>query len=217
MTTAGSWSSGRASSRWPSRDAIAAMGGPRRSPGEARRATEEAMQVMRLVWSGERALRFEGELYSLEGMNSGPRLPHDIGIWIGAYGPRMLDLIGRAADGWVPSLGYVQPGQLPEMQQRIDAAARDAGREPQEIRRVLNVSGQIGGAGDGPLDGPVSGWVAELARLVLEAGMDTFIFWPREDHVRQVELFAAEVAPAVRETVEAGRAGSREAGAPRYT
>ncbi len=198
-------------------DAIAAMGGPRRSPGEARRATEEAMQVMRLVWSGERALRFAGEFYSLEGMNSGPRPPHDIGIWVGAYGPRMLDLVGRMADGWVPSLGYLQPGQLPEMQRRVDAAARDAGREPQEIRCVLNVSGRIGGAGDGPLDGSVSRWVAELARLALEDGLDTFVYWPREDHVRQARLFAAEVAPAVREAVEAGRAGSREAGGPRYT
>src|SRR5215218_11130091 len=35
-------------------DAIAAMGGPRRSPGEAVRAVEEAIKVMRLVWSEER-------------------------------------------------------------------------------------------------------------------------------------------------------------------
>jgi alkanesulfonate monooxygenase SsuD/methylene tetrahydromethanopterin reductase-like flavin-dependent oxidoreductase (luciferase family) len=198
-------------------DAIVAMDGPRRSPGEARRATEEAIQVMRLVWSGDRALRFEGEFYSLKGVNSGPRPPHEIGIWVGAYGPRMLDLIGRAADGWVPSLGYIQPDQLPEMQRRIDAAARDAGREPREVRRALNVSGRIGGSGNGPLEGPASGWIPELTRLALEVGMDTFVYWPREDHVRQVELFAAEVAPAVREAVEAGRGGSREVGGPRYT
>src|SRR5256884_9917411 len=34
-------------------DAIAAMGGPRRSPGEAVDALEEAIAVMRLMWSGE--------------------------------------------------------------------------------------------------------------------------------------------------------------------
>ena len=45
-------------------------------------------------------------------------------------------------------------------------------------------------------------WVEELTRLVLEVGMDTFIYWPQEDYIRQVELFAAEVVPAVRERRE---------------
>src|SRR3712207_2637991 len=44
-------------------DAIEAMGGPRRSPGDAVRSVEEAIEVMRLVWSEERNLRFDGEIY----------------------------------------------------------------------------------------------------------------------------------------------------------
>jgi hypothetical protein len=35
--------------------------------------------------------------------------------------------------------------------------------------------------------------------------MDTFIYWPSEDRERQVELFASEVVPAVREAVAAER------------
>ncbi len=188
-------------------DAIVAMGGPRRSPGEAVRSVEEAIQVMRLVWSEERSLRFEGEIYSLAGMRPGPRPAHDIGIWVGAYGPRMLDLIGRLADGWVPSLSYTPPERITTMQQRIDEGAGKAGRSPQEIRRALNVSGRIGEPGEGPLDGPPSRWVENLARLAVEFGMDTFIFWPADDRVRQVELFAGEVVPAVREAVAAERSG----------
>src|SRR5919107_2462952 len=92
-------------------DAIVGMGGPRRSPGEAVRSVEEAIEIMRLVWSDERSLRFDGEFYSLQGMRPGPQPAHDVGIWVGAYGPRMLDLIGRLADGWVPSLGYSPPGR----------------------------------------------------------------------------------------------------------
>lgn len=187
-------------------DAIQAMGGPRRSPGEAVRSVEEAIQVMRLAWSEERSLRFDGEIYSLAGMRPGPRPVHDIGIWVGAYGPRMLGLIGRLADGWVPSLGFTPPDRISEMQRRIDAGAGEAGRDPAEIRRALNISGRIGEPGDRPLDGPASKWVEELSRLALELGFDTFVFWPAEDHVRQVEVFANEVAPAVRETVAAGRA-----------
>jgi alkanesulfonate monooxygenase SsuD/methylene tetrahydromethanopterin reductase-like flavin-dependent oxidoreductase (luciferase family) len=186
-------------------DAIEAMGGPRRSPGEAVRSVEEAIQIMRLVWSEERSVRFDGEIYSLKGMRPGPHPVHDIGIWVGAYGPRMLDLIGRLADGWVPSLGYTPPERLPEMHRRIDDGAAKAGREPREIRRAYNISGMIGEAGEGPLSGPPSKWVEELARFALELGMDTFIYWPAEDHVRQVEFFASEVVPAVREVVAAER------------
>ena len=191
-------------------DAIEAMDGPRRSPGEARRALEEAIRVMRLVWSDERSLRFDGEFYSLRGMRPGPRPAHDIGIWLGVYGPRMLSLLGRLADGWVPSLGYAPPEKLPELQGRIDEAALEASREPAEIRRVYNVFGKIGPDGDGILDGPPSKWVEELARFALEYGMDTFVYWPEagpEDHERQVELFAGEVVPAVREAVARERGG----------
>lgn len=186
-------------------DAIEAMDGPRRSPGEAMRSVEEAIQVMRMVWSEERSLRFEGEIYSLKGMRPGPKPSHEIGIWVGAYGPKMLNLIGRLADGWVPSLDFVQPSQLPEMHERIDKGATKAGREPREIQRVLNVSGSIGESGGRSLDGPVSKWVEELARLTLETGFDTFIYWPKRDHARQVERFAGEVVAGVREAVEKGR------------
>ena len=190
-------------------DAIEGMGGPRRSPAEAVRSVEEAIEVMRMVWSNERSLRFDGEIYALKGMRPGPRPAHDIGIWVGAYGPKMLNLIGRLADGWVPSFGFVQPEQLPGMHEKVDNGAREAGREPREIQRVLNVSGNIGnigGSGVGSFDGPVRRWVEELTRLVLETGFDTFVYWPREDYVRQVELFAGEVAPGVRKAVEKGRA-----------
>jgi alkanesulfonate monooxygenase SsuD/methylene tetrahydromethanopterin reductase-like flavin-dependent oxidoreductase (luciferase family) len=186
-------------------DAIVGMDGPRRSPGEAVRSIEEAIQIMRLVWSDERSLRFEGEIYSLRGMRPGPRPVHEIGIWVGAYGPRMLALIGSLADGWIPSYGNAPPERIPEMQRRIDGGAEQAGREPARIRRAYNLSGRIGEGGDGPLDGPISRWVEELTRFALELGMDTFIYWPQDDHVRQVEVFAREVVPAVREAVAAER------------
>lgn len=186
-------------------DAIQAMDGPRRSPGEAVRSIEEAIEVMRMVWSDECSLRFDGEIYSLRGMRPGPYPVHPIGIWVGAYGPRMLDLIGRLADGWVPSLGYSPPERLPEMHKRIDAGAERAGRKPGEIRRVYNIAGRIGPEGDGLLEGPAQKWVDTLSRFALDLRMDTFIYWPSEDHVRQVELFAGEVVPAVREAVEKER------------
>jgi alkanesulfonate monooxygenase SsuD/methylene tetrahydromethanopterin reductase-like flavin-dependent oxidoreductase (luciferase family) len=85
-------------------DAIAAMGGPRRSAGQSVDALAEAIAVIRLMWSGERVVSFAGEHYRLNGLKPGPPPTHPIGIWLGAYGPRMARLTGRLADGWLPSV-----------------------------------------------------------------------------------------------------------------
>jgi alkanesulfonate monooxygenase SsuD/methylene tetrahydromethanopterin reductase-like flavin-dependent oxidoreductase (luciferase family) len=181
-------------------DAIEAWGGPRRSGAEALAALAEAIQVIRKVWSGERNLRFEGRHYRLAGAQSGPIPAHPIGIWIGAYGPRALELTARVADGWVPSFR----GQLPpiaEMSRRLDHAVAAAGRRPEELRRLLNVAGLItNGSSDGPLRGPVDQWADELTELAVDYGFDTFIFWggPGE----QLERFAQEVVPATRELLD---------------
>src|SRR5919199_3168971 len=90
----------------------------------------------------KRNLRFTGRHYRLAGAHSGPVPAHPIGIWLGVYGPRALRLTGRLADGWVPSLrGDVTP--LVEGSARLDEAAVAAGRDPADLRRVLNVNGQI--------------------------------------------------------------------------
>jgi alkanesulfonate monooxygenase SsuD/methylene tetrahydromethanopterin reductase-like flavin-dependent oxidoreductase (luciferase family) len=183
-------------------DAIVAMGGPRRSPGEALRATEEAIDVIRLIWSGERGRKYQGEFYRLAGVNTGPRPAHEIGIWIGAYGPRMLDLIGRKADGWVPSmLRGMTAERLSEGIRTIEDAAGGAGRDPGTIRRILNIGGAIEDQRGEGFAGPVSFWVDELARLSVDVGMDGFVFWPGRDQDAQIERFASEIIPAVRTAV----------------
>jgi len=187
-------------------DAIEAYGGPRREPRDALTALKEAIQVIRLIWSGERNLRFAGEHYRLAGAHSGPVPDHPIGIWLGVYGPRALRLAGQLADGWVPSLrGEIT--RLSEGSARLDQAAADAGRDPAELRRVLNVNGQItDGARLGLLRGPVDQWVDELTDLAVGYGFDTFMFWGEGDD--QLPRFAEEVVPAVRAQVAAERGRS---------
>jgi alkanesulfonate monooxygenase SsuD/methylene tetrahydromethanopterin reductase-like flavin-dependent oxidoreductase (luciferase family) len=53
-------------------DAIVAYGGPRRTPAESVSAVEEAIQVIRLLWSGQHGIRYEGKIYELKGAHSGP-------------------------------------------------------------------------------------------------------------------------------------------------
>jgi alkanesulfonate monooxygenase SsuD/methylene tetrahydromethanopterin reductase-like flavin-dependent oxidoreductase (luciferase family) len=180
-------------------DGIAAMGGPRRSGGEALRALEDAVRIARAFWSGERSITVEGEVYSVRGLHPGPVPAHEIEIWLGVGKPRALALTGRLADGWIPSLSWATPEVVPAMQRRIDEAAEAAGRDPAAVRRLYNVNGTIA---DGPvrglLQGPPEHWVETLSGFAADLGFDTFVFWPEEDPLGQLERFAAEVAPRLR-------------------
>jgi hemerythrin-like domain-containing protein len=184
-------------------DAIEAMGGRRLRPGQARQALAEAIEVIRQTWdTGQRGgVRLDGEFYQVNGAKRGPAPAHEVGIWLGAYKPGMLALTGRAADGWLPSLGYLQPGDLAAGNKIIDEAAHQAGRSPDRIRRLLNISGQFSPVSRGPLDGPADQWVEELADFALSDGISAFIF--AGDDPDDLRRFAAEVAPAVRELVAA--------------
>jgi hypothetical protein len=181
-------------------DAMVAMGVPRRTPGESVDQLSEAIDVIRELWNADEQalLRQEGTYYPIAGAKRGPAPEHEVPIWVGAYKPRMLRLVGTKADGWLPSLSYLKPGDLARGNELIDEAAAAAGRDAREIRRLLN----IGGGGRSP-----SEWVDELVPMAIEDGIGTFILGT--DDPQEMHLFAAEVIPAVREAVgrERARAG----------
>jgi alkanesulfonate monooxygenase SsuD/methylene tetrahydromethanopterin reductase-like flavin-dependent oxidoreductase (luciferase family) len=180
------------------RDGIVAAGGPRRTPGESVEALEEAIAILRACWRGERAVTFKGEHYTVSGFHPGPPPAHDIGIWLGAYGPRMRRVTGRLADGWLPSLPRFPLEDLPAASASIDEAAERAGRDPRAVRRIANVNGVIqDGPVQGFLNGPPEHWAEELQRLHAEFRFDGFVLWAEGDMVEQIGRFAAEVAPAV--------------------
>jgi alkanesulfonate monooxygenase SsuD/methylene tetrahydromethanopterin reductase-like flavin-dependent oxidoreductase (luciferase family) len=188
---------------------VAAMGGPRLSAAESVDALEEGIRIIRALWTaGGPAVRVDGKYHRVHGAHPGPAPAHDIGIWLGAYKKRMLRLTGRLADGWLPSSPYAAPETLPAMNDTIDAAAAEAGRRPADIRRLYNIAGEFHANGTGFLRGPAHMWAEQLAELTLDHGISGFIAMGDDpDHLRR---FAAEVVPAVRELVAAGRA----AGAP---
>ncbi len=186
-------------------EAIEAMGGRRLTPGEAVAALAEAIDVIRQVWDteGRGGVRVDGDHYRVVGAKRGPAPAHDIPIWLGAYKPRMLALTGRTADGWLPSLSYLQPGDLATGNRIIDDSASQAGRSPHEIRRLLNVNGEFLTTGRGRLAGPAEQWAEELADFALSDGMSVFIM--ASDDPDDLRRFAGEVAPGVRELVSAER------------
>jgi hemerythrin-like domain-containing protein len=114
----------------------------------------------------------------------------------------MLALTGRKADGWLPSQGYVELDQLPAMNEAIDRAAVEAGRRPDDIRRLFNVNGTFG-RGSGFLQGSPAEWARQLSELTLSTGMSTYILSVASDD--DLRRFAEEVAPAARDLVADGR------------
>lgn len=173
-------------------DAIAAMGGPRRTPGESVAALDEAIDVIRLWWTDQRSVKYDGIHHSLAGAHPGPRPAHDIGIWLGAYGPKMLDLVGNKADGWLPSMSFLPPEKLRAANQRIDEAAARTGRDLGSINRIYNVWG----------DHPTSEWIDLIAGWAIENGMNGFVFGGPQTEINRI---AEEIAPAVRAIVEQER------------
>lgn len=189
-------------------DAITAAGGRRLSGGQAVAALEEAITIIRGIWAADErgGLRQDGELYSVVGAKRGPAPAHDVGIWVGAYKPKMLALTGRLGDGWLPSLSYLPGGvsDLDDLNAQIDEAATSAGRDPGAVRWLLNVSGLVTPTSRGVLVGPAEQWVEELAGLAMDYGISGLIVGT--DDPTLLHQVGEQIAPAVRELVAAERA-----------
>lgn len=190
-------------------DMIAKLGVPRRDPGSAVRAMEEAITLIRAMSGGGGPVTFEGEFYRVSGLDpAGVAAPP---IWTGSVGPKSLAVTGRVADGWVPSGGSDWRSTLyRESRPLIDEAAVDAGRDPADVADVFNFGGRITAepltdtrGDDGRwIGGSVRQWVDELTVAVLERRARGFIFRGAGDQPA-VELarWAREIVPAVRAAV----------------
>jgi alkanesulfonate monooxygenase SsuD/methylene tetrahydromethanopterin reductase-like flavin-dependent oxidoreductase (luciferase family) len=195
-------------------EAAHAMGAPALTPAQSLAALGEAVTVVRAMWNGERrGLRFDGSYYRLSGVHAGPAPEHPIPIWIGAARPRALALTGRLADGWfAPLMNYVPPREAARGNLAIDRAAREAGREPRDIRRLYNIPGAFTSTAtaaatdaDQTIVGPPEHWAEVLAHFATDLGFSTFMLAAPPDP-QTLTTFIEDVAPAVRERVAARRA-----------
>jgi alkanesulfonate monooxygenase SsuD/methylene tetrahydromethanopterin reductase-like flavin-dependent oxidoreductase (luciferase family) len=190
-------------------EAAHAMGAPARTPTESLAALEEAVTVMRAMWSGEsRGLRFDGRHYQLNGVHPGPAPSHPIQVWIGANGPRALALTGRVADGWVsPLMNGKPPREAAQANAAIDRAAREAGRDPREIRRIYLIPGAFTSLSHGPaadtdqaIIGAPEDWIETLTHFALDLGFSAFLLAVPPDR-DTLTTFVEAVVPEVRERV----------------
>jgi 5,10-methylenetetrahydromethanopterin reductase len=101
------------------------------------RCMRETVEACRRLFTLEE-VTIDGEFVHLDGVRidvvHGDTSPRKIPIYIGATGPKMLELSGEIAEGVV--LNYmVSPAYNDDAMERIDAGARRAGRTVEEIDR----------------------------------------------------------------------------------
>jgi alkanesulfonate monooxygenase SsuD/methylene tetrahydromethanopterin reductase-like flavin-dependent oxidoreductase (luciferase family) len=177
-------------------DAIASMGAPLLTPPDAVSGLDEALDIIRGMWdvADRSPLRVDGRFHRVDGAQRGPASPHRIPIWVGAYKPRMQKIIGRKGDGWLPSLPWMQPGDIARGNRTIDDSARLAGRDPREIVRMMNIVP------------PVS--AEQMAHLAIEDGVSVFILG--SDDPREIHRFATVTAAEIRDRVDQARAAGSD-------
>ena len=99
---------------------------------------EETIHMMHLLWqSNGSAVNYEGKFWKLKNavLNLPPYGEKPPQIWIAAHRERMLRLVGKLADGWLPTL-------ITEMEYRkateiIEKEAKESGRDPSKIARGM--------------------------------------------------------------------------------
>lgn len=209
---------------WPQ---IAALGGPVWSPPEVVAAVQDAVRVCRAQWRADSPAPLDGARDAPDAQTDtavGPALAHAIPIWLGAAGPRMLTVLGRIADGWIAPLATPFESK-PTAQRRIDAAATAAGRDPSEIRRVIQLVGTAAAnapyrmrptRGDNrmPIRATPRNWAEILTEFVTEQRFDAVNLVLEHTTPEQVALFGEQVIPEVRANLGQRDDGSKTAVTP---
>lgn len=95
---------------------------------------EEALEVIRLLWDSDGPVDFDGQFYHLHHarLDTEPYEGRPPEIWIGASGPRTLEIVGRYADGWWPT-GAWDADDYARKLAAVRASAERAGRDPMAI------------------------------------------------------------------------------------
>ncbi len=101
---------------------------------------KEALQVIRLLWQADfnHPANFEGRFYNLANafLQARPVMKPHPPIYLGAFEPKMLELTGRLADGWMPF------SHTPETYRKclygpVKNGAESAGRSLSEIEPAM--------------------------------------------------------------------------------
>ncbi len=100
------------------------------------RQLEEAMYVIKELAEG-REVDYSGVKVRIPWIGDGK-----LGVWMAGYGPKALGLIGRKADGFI--LQLADPVILDWTMKHVHDAAKDAGRDPKEVKVCVAAPAYVG-------------------------------------------------------------------------
>jgi len=100
------------------------------------RQLEEAMRVIKELAEG-REVDYAGTKVRIPWVRDGK-----LDVWMAGYGPKALSLTGRMADGFI--LQLADPVILAWTMRHVHDAAREAGRDPKEIKICVAAPAYVG-------------------------------------------------------------------------
>ena len=180
--------------------------------GERIAQLDEAVEIIRAMWTAERPT-FSGKHYAIEDAVCDPRprqQPHPP-IWIGGEGDRVHRVAARAADGI--NVRWWSPERVAARAAFLDAACREHGRDPRTLRRSVTallaldrdserahaVRGRFAAI---PAEGHIAGTpercLAQLRRYLAAGVRHVLLSIPDVASSDALELAGREVLPALR-------------------
>ncbi len=164
---------------------------------------EEGLRIVHGLLRNGR-VDFVGRYHEARDCELAPRGPRPGGppILIGSTGARMLALAARYADQWNAYFPKTrnQPSGVALLRDQVDAACRDAGRDPSTLGRTVAVFVDMAPGRRAspplpahwvfePLDGPPERLAQEL-RAYAQEGIDHAQLWLEPNTLESVEAFA---------------------------
>jgi coenzyme F420-dependent glucose-6-phosphate dehydrogenase len=126
---------------------------------ERRLRLSEAITLIRRLWTDER-VDFEGDYYRTSKATIYDRPDEPVPIYVAASGPLAAKLAGRAGDGFICTSGK-DPALYDELLGKVAEGAEAAGRDPAQVRRMIEVT--VSYDRDGEFARDACGWWAALA------------------------------------------------------
>jgi alkanesulfonate monooxygenase SsuD/methylene tetrahydromethanopterin reductase-like flavin-dependent oxidoreductase (luciferase family) len=183
---------------------------------------DEAIQVMRSLWGGDRT-GFIGRFYSSAGINLEPKPLQKPSppIWIGSWGSDAgLRRVARLGDGWLASAYNTMPDQFAAALAKLGGQLKVFGKDPASFPNSLAtmfmyitedkfkaerlLSETLAAALHRPVDQLRERLLvgspevcAEKIAAYKAAGVQRVFVWPVTDEIEQLRIFQERVAPLV--------------------
>jgi len=171
------------------------------------RMTDEQLQILSSLWTEEH-ISYNGQFYRFQDLAfypkpvQQPRIP----IWVGGEGSAAQRRTAKYGDAWFPYYVTITPAELRAGYENTLRLTAEAGRDPAQVKltccRSIEVTRESVPQDESRLRGSPEQLV-EALRAYRDIGVDhlalqfTVPRWP--DRVEQIERFAQEVMPHVRD------------------